>query len=118
MQYVARGQGELQRVADVIRRLAPTKAWRIDLTPHRAKRSSEQNAYLWVLYTAIAKSTGHTPEEIHKALKRKFLPPVIVTIGDEEIAVPGSTTKLEPPEFSDYIERVQAWAASELGVVV
>lgn len=118
MQYVARGAGDLQRVADVIRGLAPTKPWRIELTPHRAKRSPEQNKLLWAIYAAIASNTGHTSEEIHEVMKAKFLPRQVVTVGDEEVPIVGSSTKLDVKEFSEFVERVQAFASSELGIVV
>jgi hypothetical protein len=44
-----------------------------------------------------------------------FLPPRVVKLGKAELEVPGSTAALEVPQFSDYVERVQAWAANEFG---
>ncbi len=116
--FVCRGQVELQRAADVVRGLAPDKPWRIELVPHRNKRSSEQNARLWAIYGEIAKGTGHTCDEIHEAMKAKFLPPQWIRVGDEEVKVIASSTKLDVKEFSEFMEQVEAFAASELGVVV
>jgi hypothetical protein len=115
---VCRGSVELTRAADVIRGLTPDKPWRILLVPYRAKRSPEQNNLLWALYTQMAEGTGHTAEELHEAMKRKFLPPKHIQVGEEVIAVPGSTAGLDVREFSEYVERVQEFAASELGVVL
>ena len=117
-QYVARGQQQLRDLAKLVFGLSPDKPWRVEITPHRAKRSGEQNKLLWALYTEIAKGTGHTAEEIHEALKIKLLPRRQITVGDQVLVIPGSTTKLDTSEFSDYVERVQAWAATECGIVL
>lgn len=117
-EFVARGQAQLEAIARTVMGLSPEKPWRVTLTPHRAKRSTDQNALLWAIYTEIAKGTGHSAEEIHEALKAHLLPPRSITVGDQVLSVPGSTAKLDTADFSDYVERVRAWAASELGVVV
>lgn len=117
-QFVARGSEQLRGLAELILGLSPEKPWRVEVIQHRAKRTNEQNKLIWALYTEIARGTGHTAEEIHEAMKAKFLPPRQITVGDQVLMVPGSTTKQDTLEFSEYVERVRAWAASELGVVV
>ena len=117
-QYVARGKEQLRNVAKLVFGLSEDKPWRIEVVPHRAKRTSESNRYLWAVYAEIAKGTGFTADEVHSALKAKFLPPRFLRAGDEELMVPGSTAKLDQAEFSDYVEQVRAWAAMELGIAV
>ena len=117
-QFTAKGAQQLATVALVLQGLSPDKTWRIQITPHRIKRTPEQNELLWAIYTEMAFGTGHTPEEIHEAMKRKFLPPKFVKIGEEEVGLPGSTAVLDVKEFSAFVERVQAFAAQELGIVV
>lgn len=117
-QIVARGEAQLRALAETILGLSPDKPWRVQFAPHKANRSLQQNAYYWALLTEIAKGTGHTSEEVHEAMKAKFLPPRFVELGDEVIHYPATTTKLDTAEMTDFIERVRAWAASELGVVV
>lgn len=118
MEHVARGVQQLQRIADLIRGLSPEKPWRVAVVPHRAKRTTEQNKLLWALYTEIARGTGATAEEVHEGLKLLFLPKRQITVGDQVLLVPGSTARLDTAEFSEYVERVQAWAASELGIAL
>lgn len=113
-----RGPVELDRAANVIRGLNPTKPWRITIAQYHEKRSPEQNRLLWAIYTEIAKETGNDPEMIHEAMKARFLPPVSVRLGDDEISVTGSSAKLDTMEFSQFVEKVTAFAASELGIVV
>ena len=117
-QYVARGKDQLRKLADMILGLSPEKPWRVELVPHRAKRTTEQNKLVWALYTEIAKGTGHTAEEIHEALKMLLLPKRQITVGDQVLNVPGSTAALDTAEFSEYVERVQEWASRELGIVL
>jgi len=115
---VARGKEQLRRVADTVAALNPDRPWRITIGEYRSKRSPEQNNLLWKIYTEIAGGTGHTPEDVHEALKKLFLPPRQIVIGEVRVPVAGSTAGLDVHSFSEYVERVQSWAASELGIVV
>ena len=112
-----RGRDELDRAARAIAGLNPDKRWRIQIAPYRASRSTEQNALLWAIYTEIAKETGNAPERIHEAMKARFLPPVMVKLGEDEVAVTGSSAKLDTQAFSEFVEQVRSFAASELGIV-
>lgn len=117
-QFVARGKEQLERTATVIAGLAPDKPWRVLVSPYRNKRSPEQNKLLWAIYTEMVQGTGHTPEELHDAMKKKFLAPKFITVGDEQVAIIPDSSTLDVKEFSEFVERVQAFAAQELGVVV
>lgn len=115
MKLTARTPADLQRAAEMIATL-PAGKWEIEVVRRREKRSGAQNRLLWAIYTAIADATGHTPEEIHDYCKRRFLPPRVIALGEAEIEVPASTAVQDVPAFSDYVERVQAFASNELGV--
>jgi hypothetical protein len=89
----------------------------------RPKRSVDQNAYMWgVVVHLLSEHTGYEPEEMHAWLKAQFLPKALAVVTRHgeviEHAVGGSTTTLTTVEFIDYIERIQRWAAIELGVVI
>ena len=112
------GTDELDRAAQVIRALSPDKRWCIRINPYRAKRSNEQNKLLWAIYNEIATETGNDAADIHEAMKARFLPPVMVKLGEDEVAINGSSAKLDVGEFSEFVEKVQAFAASELGIQV
>lgn len=78
-------------------------------------RSVEQNRYYWgIVIKLLADYTGYTKEEMHEALKYKFL---------RYENVPGlptvlSTTQLSTVEFESYLEQVRRWAAIEFGVYI
>ena len=81
-------------------------------------RSIYQNAYYWgVVLAVISDHTGHTPEELHDAFKKMFLPKRFVVVGKQEIELDGTTTALSTVDFSHYIDRIAAKAA-ELGIEV
>jgi hypothetical protein len=101
----------------------------VRVSVHKAKRSSEQNALMWVLLTAIADQAWVAGRQFdaevwHEHLKRELLPEETargvakwryLPSGDRVLAM--STTDLDVSEFSTYVEKLQAKAAVELGVI-
>ena len=82
----------------------------------KRQRSLRQNSYYWgVVLKVIASETGHSVEELHEIYKRMFLPRQIIVYKDKEYPIPGSTRESDSLEFSEYIERVRAEAAT-LGI--
>lgn len=97
---------------------------RVILTSEEQKRNPEQNRRLWGhLYKQIAEQAWingrqYDAEVWHEMLARKFgvcddfeLPT------GEVVVVRRSTTKMSVHEFTEYMDRVEAYAATELGVV-
>jgi hypothetical protein len=87
------------------------------LRKRRTKRSDSQNRYYWgVCVEILANHCGYEPEELHEALKVKFL-------SDRQEDENGlmrvrSTAKLTTDEFIAYTNRVVRWAAESLGVYI
>lgn len=82
------------------------------------KRSLSQNALAWAWNTIIAKETGHTPEEIHEFMKRRLLSPIVIELAGESVEVSASTAKMETVVMADYLNRYQAFAATDLDIVL
>lgn len=106
------------RAIALITRLDLEKPWEMILRPHKRSRSLEQNALYWKWLGIIAKDTGHDSEEIHEFCKQKFLEPIFVEINGEVHEARRTTTKLKVDEMSSYMNRVYAWATSELGILL
>lgn len=88
----------------------------ISIRKKHSQRSDAQNAYWWaVVVPLLSEHCGYSREEMHAALKAKFLGHEDLTRGLMRI---GSTTKLSPQEFGDLIDQVVVWAAESLGVVI
>ncbi|MCE5335161.1 MAG: hypothetical protein LLG06_11320 [Desulfobacteraceae bacterium] len=80
----------------------------------KSQRSQDQNRYYWgVVVEILAKHFGYEPEEMHEALKFKFLR---THAGD--LPTVKSTAKLNTGEFTEYVDRVIRWAAAEHGCYV
>jgi len=103
-----------QQMADEKRYLA------ITVTEWKNKRSVEQNKRLWKILNEIAESAWvngdqYSADAWHEMFKRKF-------IGQEELPDGGilgiSTTTLNVSEFGDYMTKIEAYAATELGLEI
>lgn len=89
------------------------------------KRSNPQNAYYWAAVVPLVQQgikdmgTEVTKEETHEFLKSKFnfLEIVNTETGQCE-RIPRSTTALSKIEFSDYVQKIQQFAAEFLNVII
>jgi len=94
----------------------------VSIAEYKEKRSGEQNRLLHALLNDIAEQATvngkhYSAETWKEHIRRLF-------IGTEEIDLPDgsrlergiSTTTLSVGEFMQLIDRVQAWATTELGV--
>lgn len=89
-----------------------------------ATRSIAQNRMYFGVYCAVlSEHTGYSKEEVHEVLKAKFLPKKLALADEhgevkEEFIVGTTTTRLTKIQFGEYLEKIQQWAAEELGVVI
>lgn len=100
----------------------------VTVTIYRATRKQEQNSLYWVILGQIAEQAWvagrrFDAETWHVHCKRNFLPEKnergadkwrLLPNGDRELVM--SSTDLNVSEFSTYLNEVQAYAATELGV--
>lgn len=94
-----------------INKLDPTKVWEVTVRERKSKRSLEQNSRYWSLLTDLGRHLGYEAEELHDALRFKFLRQR-VEIGDEALPLMKSTTKLSVEEMNEYMEAIERWAAT------
>ena len=90
------------------------------LTLSAKKRTSPQNRRYWgrgvlsqIAEQAQVDGQRFSPEAWHELAKRKFLG--VIELPDGSI-VGKSSTSLTTSEFSEFCTKVEAWAATELGV--
>lgn len=92
--------------------LAKLEGRRVEIVVRKQKsqRSIDQNSYYWGVVVEILRDRfGYEAEEMHEALKFKFLR----THEGEALETVKSTTKLNTAEFEDFLERIRRWAAQE-----
>ncbi len=88
----------------------------LTLRPYKPTRSEQQNRRYWLIITKIAEHTGHDADELHQALKAKFLGMATVELDGHVVEVPRSSAKLKVKEFAEYSERVESWMIETLGI--
>lgn len=106
--------GSATAVAQFIEEDAPQYPLVIEIKRRRPKRKTDQNALYWTWLQVIGDELGYDRDELHNALRAKFLDR---TTGPFGIPVPVSTTSLTVGEFSEYLNKVERFAA-EYGIAL
>lgn len=79
---------------------------------YRKDRTLQQNRYYWAVpVTILADHFGYTKDEMHDALRMMFLKKP-----EAKIPTVRSSTDLNTTEFTDYLESIWRWAATEYGI--
>lgn len=80
----------------------------------RKPRSDQENRYYWaVIIKILSEETGYFAQEIHEALKIKFL-----QIEGARFPVAKSTSDLSTSEAEDYYSKIRIWASAELNCYI
>jgi hypothetical protein len=86
--------------------------------PFVEKRTLPQNSRLWLLHTAAGNYVGCSPEDMHEDMLCMFF-------GYTEVRMPSGAIKRQPMkrsrqldkrEFAQFMEKVEAFYISQLGV--
>ena len=84
-----------------------TKVW-LSVSIARKIRSNQQNAfYFGVIVPILADEFGYSKEEMHEALKWKFLR---IPGDDGKLDTVKSTAKLTTTEFEEHLDAIREWA--------
>lgn len=113
---IEKGKVRLDNPSNYLVHLSSLEGKRIELSlqKERNNRTLNQNAYYWgVVIPILAEHHGYEPDEMHTALKYKFLK----KHEDTDLVTTGSTKKLSTVEFGEYLDRIIRWAAQE-GIVI
>jgi len=116
---LARGAA-IRRALEALEGLPLDKAWRVEIHPHKMKRSDAQNRYLWsVVYGTIAEHLeGWDKETIHDYCLGEFFGwRTIKGFGKKRMVPLRRSSKLSKFEFMQYLEFIQRRMA-EHGIVI
>jgi hypothetical protein len=89
----------------------------IKIEKREKKRTLPSNRLFWLWMACLEKETGTAKEDCHDYYCNKFLSRRAVINGSEK-TVTGGTSKLNTVQFSDFLNRIQADAASEFGITL
>lgn len=106
--------GVLKNLMNDLGNLNSYKEWQVEIKPYKKNRSLQQNKYMWKCLQIIGDELGYTPEELHEAIKFKFLgTETRKTIFGQEYETVRSTTGLTTKEFAEHMDKIQAFAMSQ-----
>ncbi len=117
--FNAIGQNGIAAIIDYLRKIPDDgKCRQISIILHRAKRSVSQNRLYRLWLSLIAHETGNSADDLHDVFRTMFLGTNSVIIGNFNANTPISTTTLDSAQFSSFLEQLEAWVTSEIGVIL
>lgn len=93
-----------------IRDMDLSKPKQVEIRNVRKTRTLDQSALYWEWVSILADEFGNDKEEMHNALKIKILGPDLVNISGEIVYVPPKSRDKNTKDFSDYMDKVMAFA--------
>jgi len=107
-----------EKVKQYIDKLPEGKQYIVEIKQKRSIRSIQQNRLYWLWIACICDETGGDKDSVHSELGEMFLPKEqrkgIIEIRE----IPVSTSSLNTLQFTNYLESINVFASSELGIVL
>jgi hypothetical protein len=105
------------RIIGYIKRLDLSKSYSVEVRERKARRSLDQNALMWLWLTCIESETGNDRNDLHDYFKKKYIAPKEVEVfGVKELKY--TTTDLSTGQFKEYLDKIQAFASTELSITL
>lgn len=115
--YYVESEADREKIAAHVANRVPP--FQISIGRIRQQRSLDQNARLWLLHTEAARVTGYSPEEMHEFALGHHFGVATTQCGNMTRDVPlRRSSKLTIEEFTLFMERTEAWYATEFGVIL
>ena len=115
MVFLIENEKSKEAVISYIRNLILKKPYEVVISRKKEKRSVSQNSLMWMWFECLAQETGHTKEQFHEHYCNMFLKKLSPIDGQ---MVVGGTRALTKDAFTDFLNKVQADAASYFGVIL
>ncbi|MCC8155425.1 MAG: hypothetical protein LIP01_15340 [Tannerellaceae bacterium] len=111
-------QGVIKWLGDPLEgvlRFMANGTYTLEIKKEVKKRSTDQNALMWMWLSCIEEETGTPKKDIYDYYCKKFLTRIAIINGREE-SVTGSSSKLNKSEMKKFLNRIQSDAAAEFGI--
>jgi hypothetical protein len=111
--------GDKRKAVDYVNKLPDNKQYIVEIKVKREKRSIPQNRLYWLWLTCLMDETGEHKDNLHEYFKQYYLGTNERIIFDRyRIFVSISTTSLDTLQFTNYLNRIEQFAAAELGIIL
>lgn len=107
-----------EAVKSYLDKLPVGKRYDVTVKIHRDKRTVDQNRLLFLWIGCISHETGYFKDEVYEIFKKKFLGTETFEMWGEKVERVRSTTSLDTKQFSHYLEKIQQFASSEMGIIL
>ncbi len=112
-------QGDKTKVLDYVNKLPDNKKFTVEIKRKREKRSIDQNRLYWLWLNCIMDETGEHKDNLHEYFKQHYLGISEHMVFDKyQVIIARSTTGLDTKEMTDYLNRIQQFAGTELGIIL
>jgi hypothetical protein len=92
-------------------------AYTVKIVRKTEPRTIPQNSLMWMWFKCMEEATGQPKEDFHDYYKCKFLTRQIAVRG-RWVQVVGNTSSLNTLQFTQFLEKVKADAATEFGITL
>lgn len=96
----------------------PDKPFIVTIEKKKEVRSIPQNKLYWSWIKCISNETGNDNKDLHEYFSERFLRRETAVIFGVMVERAISTTKLSTVEFTAYLEKIEQFASSELGIIL
>ena len=87
----------------------------VTIVREKEPRSIDQNNLMWLWFTCIEQETGTSRQDVHDYYCVRFLQRMIMWNGQQRTVIDG-TSKLTKERMTEFLNKVQADAATEFGI--
>ena len=114
----------LDRLRLVNPKVSAQPIYKVTIEPYKAKRSLSQNKLYWLYMSEISNKYYETrgklysPDMWAEYFKQNFIESTISEIRGEAVKLSKTTTQMTTKEFTEYLEKIDIYAGSELGIIL
>lgn len=118
MEFLIRNAEDKAAILSYIQRLPADKEYSVTISRAAKKRTVSQNSLYWLWLTCIESETGQDKGSLHLFFKQQFLAERQAIFEGASYLTEPSTSELSVQEFTRYLNKIQIFAAAELGIVL
>ena len=111
----------LEQLKDIFNKIAKadlTKGFIVEWKRYYKIRTNDQNALYWLWLTCLEHETGNDKNDLHDYFREEFLQVNYIYVFGKEKKVLESTKTQNTIKMKNYLDKIQAFASSELGVIL
>lgn len=116
MKFKISNKADKQAVLAYLDKLVEGKSYDVTIVRHKERRTVDQNRLLWLWLNCISDETGQDKNDLHEYFKQKYLGFDTRTMFGVQVYKSVSTSSLDTKQFTQYLEHIQAFASTELGI--